>query len=217
MRTAVTLLVVATAFAPADLAGQSQQSEDPRGLFLAIRGGAAFPSGPFGEDVKPAAGFDIEAMVRPLHFLAVYAGYSNSEHAPARQWDWPYVDVTIGVSGFDAGARLMLPVRRFSPWVGGGIVYKEVWLDRGSFAEGDTSHTRGWEVGGGVGYGLGRRIALTADVRYRAFEPRQTLPLFMDETWDVPDVNLVLIQIGLAVRLSGVPSADQNAKAPQGP
>jgi hypothetical protein len=210
MRTAVTLLVVAIAFVPAELAGQSQQAEDPRGLYLALRGGAAFPSGRFGEDVKPAAGFGIEAMVRPLRFLALYAGYANSEHAPSSQRTFPFVDVTIGVSGIDAGARLMFPVRPISPWVGAGVVYQEVWADAGSFGLGDTKHTRGWEVGGGAGYALDRRIALTTDVRYRAFEPRQALLIFMEEAWDVPNVNLVLLQIGLTVRVSGMPSAKQS-------
>jgi hypothetical protein len=204
MRAAVKLFVVAAALAPAGLAGQSQPPDDPRGLSLALRGGAAFPAGQFREDAKPAAGFSIEAIVRPLRFLALYAGYSNSEHTPSSPWDGPYADATIGVSGLEAGARLMLPIRPISPWIGGGIVYQEVWLDAGSWAAGDTNHTRGWEVGGGAGHALNRRIALTADVRYRAFEPRQAIPMSTDATWDVPDVNLVLVQIGLAVRVSGI-------------
>jgi hypothetical protein len=210
MRIAATLLAVALASAPANLAGQSQPSEDPRGLFLALRAGAAFPSGRFREEVKPAPGFGIEAIVRPLRSIALYAGYANSEHRSSWQLDFPSGNATIGVSGFDAGARLFLPMGRISPWIGGGIIYKEVWLDAGSWAGGDTKHTRGREVGGGAGYVLNRRIALTADVRYSAFEPRQTLPLFTEATWDVPDVNLVLVQIGIAARVSGLLSTDQS-------
>jgi hypothetical protein len=209
MRIASTLMVVAIVLAAADLTGQAQQPEDPRGLFLALSGGGAFPSGRFGDDVKPAAGFGIEAIVRPLPFLAVYAGYANSEHRSAWQLDVPSGPATIGVSGFDAGARLILPMRRISPWIGGGMVYKEVWVDAGFWAVGDTKHTRGWEAGGGAGYGLNRRIDLTADIRYTAFEPRQALPLFMEAAWDVPDVKLVTVKIGMAVRVSGMPSTDQ--------
>jgi hypothetical protein len=200
VRAAVILLVVATAIAPVDLAGQSREPDDPRGVYLALRGGAAVPTGRFREDVKTAAGFGIEAVVRPHRFLALYAGYANSEHPPSAQRDFHFTDVTIGVSGPDAGARLMLPVRRITPWVGGGIVYQEVWFDVGTWGAGDTSHTRGWEVGGGVGYALDRRIALTADVRHRSFDPRQTLPVFMDVSWDVPAVKLLLIQAGIVVR-----------------
>jgi hypothetical protein len=207
VRAAVKLLVVAAAFAPAGLAGQSQQPDDPRGISLALRGGAAFPGGQFREEAKPAPGFSLEAIARPLPFLALYAGYSNSEHTPSSPWDYPYADVRIGVSGLEAGGRLMLPVGRITPWIGGGIVYKEVWVDRGWDAVGDTDYTRGWEVGGGVGYALYRRIALTADVRYSAFEPRQTIPLG-DDAWDVPDVTLILVQVGIAVRVWGVRSAN---------
>jgi hypothetical protein len=55
-------------------------------------------------------------------------------------------------------------------------------------------------VGGGVAHALNRRIAFTADIRHRAFEPRHTLPVFMAASWDVPAANLLLIQAGIAVR-----------------
>lgn len=125
------------------------------------RAGLAFPTGDFGRDLSTgyALGANVGFNVIPL--VTLYGGYSYitfdlADDVPGSGED------TWDVSGFDAGARVNLPMIGFSPYLRGGVVYYDSELSGTDFGESNL----GFQVGAGLDFPLGAVVSITPEVSY---------------------------------------------------
>lgn len=141
-----------------------------------LRGGAAFPTGEFGE-IGPLGGEGLEtgyvvgarAVVHLVPRVGVYAGYSFSRFEARDTRSIAVEDV-----GLSAGLRLFLPAQRgVVPWLEGGVVRREAELIFGDeffppvpqvVPIGARAH--GGEVGAGAAIPLLPWLRLTPGVTY---------------------------------------------------
>lgn len=166
---------------------------------VAVRMGPAMPTGEFRDDgVRPGYVASLEANLHAGPSVSFYAGVSDARYTPSDPLEFLFDDTTIEVLGFETGARVnLLPSARLSPWLGGGVVYKEIWVDGGGALgyTSDSHHSLGWEVASGGSYRVTRRIHLTPALRYQLLSPRQAV-----DSWSVTDANQLLMDVGIAYR-----------------
>ena len=124
------------------------------------RAGLAFATGDLGEDLSTGyvLGANVGFNLMPL--ITLYGGYSYitfdlDDDVPGAG------DATWNVSGFDAGARVNLPMIGFSPYVRGGVVYYESEL-----SDLDGESNLGFQVGAGLDFPLGAVVSITPEVSY---------------------------------------------------
>lgn len=192
---------------------------------LEVRGRAAIPTGDFGDEDEDGVGLDtgwggsIEGAFQATPLLGVYVGYSYTAfpidfgdlQEPLEEFvEDPSVDVID--SGFDAGARITLPVMNGGAFVRGGVVYHRVGVDLSDemedffqelgIAEEDleSDWSLGWQVGAGVLVPLGPRLSASVGGAYTRYAPE-----FEDS--DDPslsadgDVSYASVEVGLRIRL----------------
>lgn len=197
----VSFLLLSALVGPAAAAAQDSPPTPVRGGFsLGLRLGPAVPTGQFREDgVRDGFGYGLEAILHPSPVVAMYAGFGTAGYPPSDPLEFLYDDTTIDVMGLEAGFRVSpLPSLPLSPWVGVGLVYKEIWVEGGGFIFGEnnqTHHSFGWELAGGAGYAMTRRVHITPAVRFQRLSPREEI-----DSWSVTDANQLLMDVGIAYR-----------------
>lgn len=170
---------------------------------LEVRGGFAVPRGDLAEedeDISVGTGWTVGANAT-YHFmpmLGVYAGYTYTRFG---------VDGLEGVDvldqGFGAGVRLAIPTPLIpiDPYVKAGLVYNTLSFE---FEDGpggdfddvlDSDRSLGFEVGAGLGIGLGPKLSFTPQVTYTRYEPQ-----FDGEGTDA-HVEHIRVDVGLRIRL----------------
>jgi len=194
-------LAAATAFA----APAHAQLPNVTPFSVEVRGGIAIPTGEFGEDedglgVKSGTTLGANATFHFMPLLGIYAGYSRNQFDIEGEDDADIID-----SGFEAGVRLAVPTPLIpiDPYVKVGAVYHDLKLQSG---DGNTEiaftsdRSFGFEVGAGVGIGLGPKLSFTPQVTYTRYTPD-----FDEEELGlegvVPDVSHVRVDVGLRLRL----------------
>jgi hypothetical protein len=143
-------------------------------LSAEVRGGAAFPTGDFGEgDVLDTGwGFEVNGELQVAPGIGVYGAYdryafSFEDDALLGLGDGDLVD-----QGFALGGRLTLPMMGLSPWLRAGGIYNKQTIDLDGSGDGpESDYGLGYEVGGGLTFPLGMVIAVTPGVRYRSYSP----------------------------------------------
>lgn len=167
-------------------------------LAVEVRGGAAFPTGDFGEGLETgyAAGGNVSFSFAPM--LAVYGGYSLNGFGIDDEGTGQADGLEFRDRGFDAGIRASIPtlVLPVSPWVKGGLVYHQLELD-GDGEGASTDSSLGFEVGGGFEFPLGPTVSVTPGVSYTKY----SVDFEDDETGTEFDVSHVKADIGLRIRL----------------
>ena len=161
-----------------------------------VRGGVTIPTETFLDaDLERGAGLEATIGYDIAPALAVYAG-----------WDWQRFEQTEGVpfttdvedTGYAFGIRYSPRLSgALGPWLRVGAVYDHVELeDEAGDTIGDSQHTLGLEVGGGVTIRLGEALALTPGVRYRRFKPDVTIGQATTST----TVSYIAADVGLALK-----------------
>jgi len=126
-----------------------------------------------GVDLKIGPGFEMGVGLRVAPDVFVYGA-----------WDWQNratktslfgVSADVEDTGYAFGLRYVAPLSgRVKPWVRAGGLYTHVEIedeDAGDLIA-DSTHTLGFEVGGGVDLALNDRWSLTPGMRYRRFDPK---------------------------------------------
>ena len=192
---------------------------------LEVRGRAAFPTGDFGDEDEDGVGLgtgwggSIEGSWQATPLLGVYGGYSYTAfpidfgdlQEPLEEViDDPSVDVTD--SGFDAGARITLPVMNGGVFVRGGVVYHRVGVELSDEMEDffetvgvsdddlESDWSLGWQLGAGVLVPLGQRLSASVSGAYTRYAPE------FEDSADPSlsadgDVSYASVEVGLRIRL----------------
>jgi hypothetical protein len=172
-----------------------------------VRGGLAAPLGDFGSDdeetgygAKMGTSLGGNATFHFMPLLGIYAGYTRNQFDVEGEDDADIID-----SGFEAGVRLAVPTPLIpiDPYVKLGAVYHDLKLqasDGGATFGFTSDRSLGFEVGAGIGIGLGPKLSFTPQVTYTRYSPQ-----FDDEveelTGEAPDVSHVRVDVGLRIRL----------------
>lgn len=208
MRGIASLLVFAVVASPAAAAAQQPApTAELGGLSIGLRLGPAVPTGQFSDDgVEVGLGFGMEVIIHPSRHVALYAGFGSASYTPSDPQAFGFDDSSIDLTGYEAGVRVSpLAPGRFDPWVGGGLVYKEILIEAGGgwmlFSD-ETDHSFGYELAGGVGLAMSRHIYLTPALRYQRLSPGERLDTAfgMNDGWRVTDADQVLLDVGVAYR-----------------
>jgi hypothetical protein len=190
-------LAAATAFA----APAHAQLPNVTPFSFEVRGGLAFPTGDFGEDSGDDAG-DVESGTTlganvTFHFmplLGIYGGYTYNRFGVENVDEIDFVD-----QGFNAGIRVAIPTPLIpiDPYVKAGLVYNKLGLagDTDGLEDliPDSDSSLGFEVGAGVGIGLGPKLSFTPQVTYTRYEPKYD--------GDGVDFNVEHIRVDVGLRL----------------
>lgn len=179
-------------------------AQDSR-VSLEVRGGGAFPTGDFRSEAL--RGWTLGATLRYAASpnLDVYGG-AQHENFPTHVLviDGPPVARAAGYRTLDNGVRgglrasLPLPSVGVRPWAEAGLTYSRVTLTAPGLPDTQTHWQAGYELGAGVGVGLGPRITLTPGVRYRSHATS-----FTSEDYEVKlnPSNRVLAEVGVQIGL----------------
>ncbi len=103
--------------------------------------------------------------------MGVYAGYTYNRFGVEE-----FKNLDVNDQGFNAGLRLAVPTPLIpiDPYLKGGVVYNTLGFtfdgDDEDFIDSDNS--LGFEVGAGVGIGLGPKLSFTPQVTYTRYEPK---------------------------------------------
>jgi opacity protein-like surface antigen len=166
-----------------------------------VRGGLAFPTGDFGESEEDVgsvkSGYSVGANVT-YHFmplLGVYAGYTYNNFGVEGLDELEVID-----QGFGLGVRAAIPTPLIpiDPYVKAGLVFNQLGFE----FEGDddilvdSDRSLGFEIGAGVGIGLGPKLSFTPQVTYTSYEPK-----YDGENEDDFKVQHVRVDVGLRIRL----------------
>lgn len=164
-----------------------------------VRGGLAFPTGDFaeeedGEGVENGITYGANATFHFMPMLGIYAGYTRSDFGAGD-------DVDLTDEGFSGGLRLAIPTPLIpiDPYVKAGLVYNTLEF---SGSEGgvrlgiESDRSLGFEVGAGVGIGLGPKLSFTPQVTYTRYEPK-----FGDLDLGDTKVEHIRVDVGLRLRL----------------
>ena len=167
-----------------------------------VRGGLAFPTGDFGEDTgddsgDTQTGYTVGANVT-FHFmplLGIYGGYTYNRFGLENLDDIDGVD-----QGFDLGVRLGVPTPLIpiDPYVKAGLIYHKLGVEGAAAGDdfiGDSDNSLGFEVGAGLGIGIGPKLSFTPQVTYSRYEPK-----FDGEGIDF-NVEHIRVDVGLRLRL----------------
>lgn len=191
-------LVAATAFA----APVAAQIPNVTPFSFEVRGGLAFPTGDFGEDSGDDSG-DVETgytvganvTFHLMPLIGIYGGYSYNRFGLENLDDIDAVD-----QGFDVGVRLAVPTPLIpiDPYVKAGLVYHKIGVEGAAAGEdfiSDSDNSLGFEVGAGLGIGIGPKLSFTPQVTYTRYEPQ-----FDGEGFD-SNVEHFRVDVGLRLRL----------------
>lgn len=152
------------------MAGLASVADAQTRWAVELRGGATQATETFTTtDLRTGGGFEGTIGVRVAPGTSIYGG-----------WDWqhrragtPLLGRTTDVedTGYVLGARIepdiASPVR---PWIRGGALYNHVEIEDESGSRfADSTHTWGWEVGGGLALPVGTSWSITPGLRYRRF------------------------------------------------
>jgi hypothetical protein len=177
--TAALVLACAAAFAPA-AHGQ---------LAIEARAGIAQPRDAMTNDVPADGGYatEVSLTVGALPFAALYGSWQKVEFD--REGTEGSVITDEGWSG---GVRVAVPTPfiPIDPWIRAGVVTHE--LESGGLSGGGDRGV-GLEVGGGLRFRVGSRIALTPGVSWTRYS-------FGDETVADEKVNVEYLRVDVGVR-----------------
>lgn len=170
---------------------------------LEVRGGFAIPTGDFGESddegsIETGWSVGANATYHFMPLLGVYAGYTHTRFGVDGIEGLDVVD-----QGVSAGVRVAVPTPLIpiDPYLKAGLVYNSLSFDfdeepGGEFDDViDSDNSLGFEVGAGVGIGLGPKLSFTPQVTYTRYEPQ-----FDGEGADI-NVEHVRVDVGLRIRL----------------
>lgn len=158
-----------------------------------FRAGGGITTSDLGEsELDPGLGFDVTVRYRLQPHLWVYGG-----------WDWYHfmtsdtpADIDVEDTGYAFGLRFEHPVGTspLSLWVRGGGIYDHVELeDEDGDLIADSGHDLGFEVGGGLAFGIADDWALTPGVRWRTVDHE------LDTGEGVADVELSYLALEIGV------------------
>jgi opacity protein-like surface antigen len=135
---------------------------------LELRVGAGFPTQDLGTaSLNTGAGSEVVAMYRVMPHLQVYGGFDWYRFSTDTPFAGTHYDVEN--SGYAFGMQFRHPVvSSVSGWARAGGMYNHIELEDADEIVGDSDHTLGWEVGGGLHIPLTANLALTPGVRYRS-------------------------------------------------
>ncbi len=163
------------------------------------RAGIAFPSGDLGEAAESGLSLG-GAVTFHLPFIGIYAGYSRAEFTANEIVQRDQGDGTYTDQGFEAGVRLGIPTPMvpIDPWIKGGLVYHNI--EGSGFEAGSDDNfkgDKGWgfEVGAGLGFGVGPKISVVPGVTYTSYT------FEADSEGDDVEVNFIKAEIGVRVRI----------------
>lgn len=165
-----------------------------------VRGGLVFPSGDFGETAQDVgeleSGYTVGANAT-LHFmplLGIYAGYTYNRFSVEG-----IDELDVNDHGFNAGLRLAVPTPLIpiDPYLKGGLVYNKLGFTFDGRDEDlpQSDSSLGFEVGAGIGIGLGPKLSFTPQVTYTRYEPKY------DGEGDDFAVQHLRADVGLRIRL----------------
>ena len=173
---------------------------------LEVRGGLAFPTGDFGESdgdeeggVETGYTLGANATFHFMPMLGVYAGYTYNRFGVEG-----FDEVDVVDQGLSAGVRVAVPTPLIpiDPYVKAGLVYNRIGFEFDDGGDGgelddvtESDQSLGFEVGAGIGIGLGPKLSFTPQVTYTSYEPQ-----FDGEGIDV-NVEHIRVDVGLRIRL----------------
>lgn len=165
-----------------------------------VRGGLAVPTGELNDSALATPGFTIggSATYHAFPMVGLYVGYTFSRFGVEDEVSELFGDGHFTDQGLDAGVRVAIPTPLIpiDPWIRGGIVYHR--LSLGGFDdpdfEGETDTSLGFEVGGGLGFGLGP-FSLTPGVSFVRYNVDD------DDTGSDATISYVKVDIGARIRL----------------
>lgn len=170
-----------------------------------VRGGLAFPTGDFGqsdeedgESIESGITVGANATYHFMPLLGVYAGYTYNRFGVEGVDELDVID-----KGFSAGLRVAVPTPLIpiDPYAKAGLVYNTLGFefdgddgDDEGFLDSDNS--LGFEIGAGVGIGLGPKLSFTPQVTYTRYTPE-----YDGESDDEFKVEHIRVDVGLRIRL----------------
>ena len=166
-----------------------------------VRGGLAFPRGDMAEteedvgSVKSGYTVGVNATYHFMPLLGVYAGYTYNNFGVEGLDELKVID-----QGFGLGVRAAIPTPLIpiDPYVKAGLVLNELSFEfegeDDEFIESDRS--LGFEIGAGVGIGLGPKLSFTPQVTYTRYEPQ-----YEGESDGDFKVEHIRVDVGLRIRL----------------
>jgi opacity protein-like surface antigen len=183
---------------------------------VGVRGGAAFPTGDFGEDdvVETGWGFEVNAKYQLLPMIAVYGAYDRfSFGTDFGEFEGAFGDTEVDLvdSGFALGGQFSVPLvgmaTGLSPWVRAGAIFNqlstevsgdlaEAGQEFGLETESESERSLGFEIGGGVSFPLGQVISVTPGVRYRTYSPE-----FEGQEESDENISYIVLDVGLTFGL----------------
>ncbi|HEY0037590.1 MAG TPA: outer membrane beta-barrel protein [Longimicrobium sp.] len=194
-------LVAATAFA----APAHAQIPNISPFSFEVRGGLALPSGELKDEANAQTGYTVGANatfhLSPL--LGIYGGYTYNRFGVDLGDLEEEVDEDVSVDvvdqGFNAGVRVAIPTPLIpiDPYLKAGAVFNKVGF-AGDDVDGDdfeSDNSLGFEIGAGVGIGLGPKLSFTPQVTYTSYKPK------FDGESDDESVDHIRLDVGLRIRL----------------
>ena len=181
-------LVAAAAFA----APAHAQIPNVPPFSLEVRGGLAFPQGDFADGNGSGTTLGANATFHFIPLLGIYGGYTLNQFEADDESD-------IKDEGFNAGLRLAIPTPLIpiDPYVKAGAVFNT--LERsgtvGGLADSESDRSLGFEVGAGIGIGLGPKLSFTPQVTYTKYAAE------FEGTGLEEDVEHIRLDVGLRIRL----------------
>ncbi|HEU4556251.1 MAG TPA: outer membrane beta-barrel protein [Longimicrobium sp.] len=195
-----------TTFALAALAavaftGTQANAQSALPLSFEVRGGAAIPTGDFGDLASTGFGLNGNVTFNVTPVVGIYGGYTLNRFGINDDLGELGDDVTLTEQGFDVGLKARfasptgLPV---TPFFRGGAIFHKLSIDEDFVDPGEDNETDmklGFEVGGGVEVGLSRNITLTPQVGYSQFNPSE------DDDTDDDDIDVSNINVGVGINI----------------
>ncbi|HEX8209898.1 MAG TPA: outer membrane beta-barrel protein [Longimicrobium sp.] len=190
-------LVAAAAFA----APVQAQIPNVTPFAFEVRGGLAFPTGDLKDteddvgSVESGVTFGANVTFHFMPMLGIYAGYTHNRFGVEGLEELELTD-----QGFNAGVRIAVPTPLIpiDPYVKAGLVYNQLSFtfdgDDEDFVDSDRS--LGFEIGAGVGIGLGPKLSFTPQVTYSSYAPK-----YDGENEDDFTVSHIRVDVGLRLRL----------------
>ncbi len=183
-------------------------------FYVGIRGGAAIPTGAFGETgataedqlvqgAKTGFGYGLDAGIN-LGPIGIYAGFDKMRFECA-EGSCSAPDSKLKLQGVSAGVRLSIPLFPIvKPWVKGGVTFSELETQFGpasSMSQFSSERTPGYELGAGVDIPfLGGFFSLTPQVRYVGQKLDYKVPGVTSGDTTTDKANFYTVDLGLRIR-----------------
>ena len=182
-------------------------------FYVGLRGGAALPTGAFGETegatsdrvlegAKTGFGYGLDAGIN-LGPLGVYAGFDQMRFDCA-ETSCAADDGKYKLMGASAGVRLSVPLFPIvKPWIKGGVTFHELEADFGtssSFTGFTTERTPGYEVAAGFDIPFGGIFSITPQVRYVGQKLKYKVPGVTSGDESSEAANFYTFDLGLRLR-----------------